>query len=74
MGVSSNSHKAIQNLLCAVEEKATQRALAFKGIYKATNTPDGLARPLNRIKLARDNRQVFTALADPSVKLFAGCH
>ena len=72
VGVSSNSHKAIQNLLSAVEEKATQRGLVFKGIYKATNTPDGLARPLDRIKLARDNRQVFAALADPSVNLYAG--
>ncbi len=36
VGVSSNSHKAIHNLLHAVEERATERGLEFNGAYKAS--------------------------------------
>lgn len=38
VGVSSNSHKAINNLLEAVEERAKERRLRFEGIKKSTDS------------------------------------
>ncbi len=37
IGVSSNSHKAINNLLEALEERAKERGLRFEGIKKSTD-------------------------------------
>ena len=36
LGVSSHSHKAINNLLLAVEEAATDRGLQFRGVKKSS--------------------------------------
>lgn len=36
IGISSNSHKAINNLLHAVEQRASERGLGFAGIKKAS--------------------------------------
>jgi len=38
IGVSCNSHKAINNLLEAVEERAKERGLRFEGIKKSTDS------------------------------------
>jgi uncharacterized protein len=41
VGVSSNSHKAINNLLAKVEETAREQAINFSGVKKASeNDPD----------------------------------
>lgn len=40
IGVSSNSHKAINNLLGAVEEVATERKFTFRGAKKSTRGED----------------------------------
>ena len=37
IGVTSNSHKAIHNLLKKVENVATEKGISFRGIKKATN-------------------------------------
>jgi predicted RecB family nuclease len=37
VGVSSNSHKAINNLLKAVEDVAIERGITFRGIKKSSN-------------------------------------
>jgi uncharacterized protein len=43
VGVSSNSHKAINNLLAKVEEIAREQAINFAGVKKASeNDPDSL--------------------------------
>jgi len=38
VGVSSNSHKAINNLLGAVEKRAVEKGLRFQGTKKSTQT------------------------------------
>jgi len=38
VGVSSNSHKAIHNLLHAVEKRAIERGVEFNGAYKVSKT------------------------------------
>jgi uncharacterized protein len=38
VGVTSNSHKVIHNLLDAVEKRAAQSQLAFKGVKKSSST------------------------------------
>jgi uncharacterized protein len=43
IGVASNSHKAINNLLRYVEEVATRRGLRFRGIKKSSNEEQYLA-------------------------------
>ncbi|MBN1865598.1 MAG: TM0106 family RecB-like putative nuclease, partial [Victivallales bacterium] len=40
VGVASNSHKAINNLLAAVENRARESGLKFRGIKKSTENPD----------------------------------
>lgn len=41
IGVTSNSHKAINNLLARIEEVATERSVTFAGVKKASsNDPD----------------------------------
>jgi uncharacterized protein len=43
VGVASNSHKAINTLLGAVEEVATKRRLSFRGVKKSSNEGQFLA-------------------------------
>ena len=40
MAVTSNSHKAINNLLHGVEHVTTERGLSFKGAKKSTSDED----------------------------------
>ena len=40
VGVSSNSHKAILNLLAEVEKVAKERKVRFKGVKKSTDEDD----------------------------------
>jgi predicted RecB family nuclease len=40
IGVTSNSHKAINNLLCAVEEAVAQRGGTFRGVKKCDGRND----------------------------------
>jgi predicted RecB family nuclease len=42
VGVSSNSHKAINNLLAAVEAVAAQKKVMFRGVKKSTDNEDSL--------------------------------
>jgi predicted RecB family nuclease len=48
VGVSSNSHKAIHNLLAAVEKVAAERGQAFRGAKKSSgNNPDSVFQSAN---------------------------
>lgn len=40
VGVSSNTHKAINNLLRAVEDRAREKGISFLGAKKSTDDPD----------------------------------
>ena len=72
VGVTSNSHKAIQNLLEGVEEQADERKLDFLGIYKGSGMTKGSEFATRRISAMTTNSDVFENLSDPEVKLFAG--
>lgn len=72
VGVTSNSHKAIHNLLEAVEERADDRALEFRGIYKASAMAQGTEFEGRRIVCMHSNDDVIANLDEPSVQLFAG--
>ena len=43
VAVSANSHKAIINLLNAVEEVAIEQKFTFRGVKKGSDGPDGMA-------------------------------
>lgn len=69
VGVTSNSHKAIGNLLHAVEDVATERGLRFKGLKKSSEGKEfesHLTTPL--VTNSKNNSD----LADSSVLLTAG--
>lgn len=71
VGISSNSHKAIHNLLEGVESQAKQRGLEFWGIYKASRT-QGSEFGSHRIVPVQANADVFENLDEPQFQLFAG--
>lgn len=72
VGVTSNSHKAIHNLLAAVDALAEERTLEFLGIYKASGkTPDSEFQTC-RIVAMNSNADVVENLGDPYCQLFAG--
>lgn len=71
VGISSNSHKAIHNLLEGVEKRARERGLEFQGIYKASKTP-GSEFESHRILSMHSNADVFENLSEPQFQLFAG--
>ncbi|MDP2109201.1 MAG: TM0106 family RecB-like putative nuclease [Thiobacillus sp.] len=71
VGVSSNSHKAIHNLLEGVEKRAKERGLEFQGIYKASRTL-GSEFESHRILSMHSNADVFENLSEPQFQLFAG--
>lgn len=72
VGVTSNSHKAIHNLLRAVEERAEERSLRFGGVYKASAQTRGSEFEGSRIHTMQSNDHVVKALNLPHVALFAG--
>ena len=41
-GVTSNSHKAINNLLCKIQEVAIEKGVTFRGVKKSGSEEDGL--------------------------------
>ena len=57
VGIASNSHKAVNNLLAAVEKQALKRSIQFKGIKKSSN--DGqFFDSSGLIKNTTDNKDV----------------
>jgi predicted RecB family nuclease len=67
VGVSSNSHKAINNLLRAVEERATEKKFTFCGAKKSIDDPETQIQG----KFIKD---VFKneAILNPDLRLIAG--
>jgi predicted RecB family nuclease len=72
VGITSNSHKAIQNLLEGVENQADKRKLDFRGIYKGSSMTKGSEFETLRISAMKTNGDVFENLSDPDMQLFAG--
>ena len=72
VGVSSNSHKAIHNLLEAVEKEASAMQLLFSGAYKGSSQSTGSDFVSTRIKTMTRAEDITRALADGTVKLVAG--
>jgi uncharacterized protein len=72
VGVSSNSHKAIQNLLEGVEKRAEERKLEFWGVYKSSIWTRGSEFESFRVVAAKANGDVMELLAEPQYQLFAG--
>ncbi len=58
VGVSSNSHKAIHNLLTAVESVAAEQDLTFSGVKKATAGKEGSHFEGRCIRSVTDNGKV----------------
>lgn len=67
VGVMSNSHKAINNLLKKVEKRAGERCMTFKGIKKATGGQEDSFLHGQIIRDVTDNN-----LVDPTADLIAG--
>ena len=63
VGVSSNSHKAINNLLSAVEKTAISKKIRFRGLKKSTEDP---ATQFNGrlIHDVMDNQEILNSKAD----------
>ena len=72
VGVTSNSHKAIHNLLHAVEKQADQRGLKFGGVYKASVQTRGSTFEGKYIQCVADNKLIVYATDTPLMRLFAG--
>lgn len=72
VGVTSNSHKAIHNLLKAVEARADERGLKFLGIYKASASAQDSEFDSDRIVSMTSNADVLENLKGPDAQLFAG--
>ncbi len=72
VGVTSNSHKAIQNLLEGVEKQADLHGLEFQGIYKGSSMTRGAEFETRHISTLKTNGDVFENLEDPEIQLFAG--
>jgi hypothetical protein len=72
VGVASNSHKAIQNLLAGVEKRAKERGLKFLGIYKASINSQGDEFNYSQIEILEKNSDVLKIVGDPARQLFAG--
>ena len=75
VGVTSNSHKAIQNLLEAVEKRAEERGLEFTGVYKGSSSSSSSSGPefnAAHIALMPTNEDMSENLRNPHCLLFAG--
>ena len=58
IGVTSNSHKAINNLLSRIEEVATERGVTFEGAKKASGNDPDSALGGTMIKDVYDNQTI----------------
>lgn len=72
VGVTSNSHKAIQNLLEGVEKRAGERKLEFWGMYKGSSTARDTEFQTRHISAAKSNDDVLELLDGTQYQLFAG--
>lgn len=73
VGVTSNSHKAIHNLLEGVEKRALERGLEFYGVYKASFWAQASEfEGGHHIANATTNDEVIGALAGSVCQLVAG--
>ena len=72
VGVTSNSHKAIHNLLTAVEKRATELKLDFGGLYKASSQTKGSSFDGQFIRSVDDKRDIFANLEHVRFRLYAG--
>jgi uncharacterized protein len=72
IGVSSNSHKAISNLLQAVDELATKRGVTFSGVQKVADESAEDAPTYRQIELVENNEDVERARVRGAVNLVAG--
>ncbi len=61
IGIASNSHKAINNLLAAVEKQAQKRGLRFNGIKKSSNE-DQFLDGGGMIKDTTDNKEASSSV------------
>jgi predicted RecB family nuclease len=66
VGVAANSHKAINNLLAAIEKRAEEIRFSFRGIKKSTESEDTLFKG-RFIRDVTDNKEV-----NPNAELIAG--
>ena len=64
VGVSSNSHKAINNLLAAVEQRATEQGVRFRGVKKSGRGRDDTYHHGDQIQDVTDNGSAFFARPD----------
>lgn len=71
VGISSNSHKAINNLLAGVEKVARQRGIDFYGVKKSTASNDDTQFDGTCIQNAASNDDVVLALR-AGARLVAG--
>ena len=71
VGVASNSHKAIHNLLRAVEDRARESKVSFRGVYKSSQT-SGSEFEGEFIDNVSDNAEAFSELSMQGVNLVAG--
>jgi uncharacterized protein len=67
IGVASNSHKAINNLLVEVQKAADAMGIRFRGVKKSSNE-DQYAIGCSSIENTTDNKRAV----DPAFQLYAG--
>ena len=72
IGVTSNSHKAIHNLLHAVEKRSQECGLSFKGMYKSSIQSKGSGFDGIHIENAEKNEEIFERLSERQIQLIAG--
>lgn len=72
VGITSNSHKAIHNLLAGVEQRADERGLDFGGIYKSSAITRGAEFASRRIISIDSSSDVVKNIANPYFQLYAG--
>ena len=72
IGVTSNSHKAINNLLAAVEDNAIKRGIEFRGLKKCSAGKAEQEFDGAFIENVSTNEDVFAAIGFTDVKLAAG--
>lgn len=72
VGVTSNSHKAIQNLLVGVDECAAHRSFSFTGVYKSSTSKQASEYESGNIASLDNNKDVFINLGVPDCQLYAG--
>ena len=64
VGITSNSHRVIVNLLNEVMDAADERGLDVRAVRKISGSPSAESQD-SRVNLAKTNPQVFSQLAGP---------